>query len=151
MLQLNQTCLIKVRTVPQSCKRSERRGGLASDNNGRVKGSVSFSVFCLASLYNIKTKHSKMKRSMDTLVTREIKNKLYKSSKWPNVLQWLKHYCGQQPLSSSFMRIKQPIFYYAIDVADYLAVQTTGLLICMIIYYGYVSCDLGESFVSSIF
>lgn len=54
-----------------------------------------FSVFCLALLYNIKTKHLKIKKRMDTLVTRENTNKLYKSSKWPNVLQWLKHYSGQ--------------------------------------------------------
>lgn len=49
------------------------------------------------------------------------------------------------------MRIKQPIFYYGIDVADYLAVQTTGLVIFMIIYYGYANYDFGESFVSSMF
>lgn len=45
---------------------------MASANNGRVNGSVSSSVFCLALLYNIKTKHSKMIRSVDTLVTREL-------------------------------------------------------------------------------
>lgn len=112
---------------------------------------MSFSVLCLASLYNIKTKHSKIKKDHGYPCYKGNKNKLYKSSKWPNVLQWLKRYSGQQPLSSSFVRIKQPIFYYAINVADYLAVQTTGLFIFMIIYYGYVSCDLGESFVSSIF
>lgn len=44
------------------------------------------------------------------------------------------------------MRIRQPIFYYAIDVADDSAV----LLIFMIIYYGYANFDFGESFRSSL-
>lgn len=43
-------------------------------NNDNFKGSVLYilQTLFLALLYNIKTKHSEIKRSMDTLVTREI-------------------------------------------------------------------------------
>lgn len=80
---------------------------------------------------------------MDTLVTRENTNKLYKSSKWPNVLQWLKHYSGQ---------ITTLIKHYENQAASYLLLRNRCLLtlILMIIYYGYGNCDFGESFMSSV-
>lgn len=109
----------KVRTVPWSCRACKVKMGSA--NNGKVKGSVSYSIFLqtffLALLYNIKTKHSKIKMSMDTLVTREMLIN-FTSLNGQMSCNGLSIMVVKQPLWSSFMRIKQLNFYYAMDVAD---------------------------------
>lgn len=58
---------------------------------------------------------------MDTLVTRELANfTSLLMAKCPAMAY--KHYSGQ-PLRSSFMRIKQPLLYYAMDASGYFAVD----------------------------
>lgn len=73
-------------------------------------------------LYNIKTNFLKKKtKSMETLVTRELaKFTSILTAKCPAMAY--KHY-NSQPRRSSWMRIKQPIFYCAMDGSGYFTVD----------------------------
>lgn len=59
---------MKKRTIPRTDKRKDCRSRKGLESMVQHD----FHFFCLALLYNIKTKHSEIKTGMDTLVTREI-------------------------------------------------------------------------------
>lgn len=84
--------------------------------NGSDAITLYFANIFLALLYKINTKHSKIKRSMDTLVTREILINFTTLLHGQMSCNGLSISVVKQPLCSSLMTIKQPIFYYAMDV-----------------------------------
>lgn len=108
---------IKVRTVRWSSKRGGNGGGLES--------AITMSVCCYIlrklfffSCFTVqhKNKAFQIKKEHGYPCYKGNTNKLYKSSIWPNVLQWLKRYGGQTTTLIKRNENKQPISYYAMDV-----------------------------------